>query len=411
MAAENFHFRVLHGGRSVDIDAQASWNVLFVRQLVCQKLGLSNAASLRLVYAGQALGDSLSLSEVRPEEGTVLHLVLAATSDDQESLGRPEERQWRRFYVFCSACERLQRARLRLKCSVCGTGGVLLSSPLASFSALRSHDLRGVCANCEGRERPLTFELRCADSPEHPCVPLAMVRDNWGDGRECVVCFERHSPILAFACGHAVCLECFKGFAAARIAGGFRLHPRLGFTLMCPAWSEACGPDAGVEEPHHFLLLGRDFYSQVKAQGAEQHVAQTGGGFCPNPRCGDAWMPPVGPGGAGEDAAVRLRCARCEWEICGQCRERFHEGRACSGPGRYPRFGAFSEGGVGTGGVEKRAEIICACCLCLRFAAERRSSMNVAESTSGPRAAKGAMNAPAQSPKVFYLAAQNSSLF
>ncbi|CAH8457483.1 unnamed protein product [Schistosoma turkestanicum] len=157
--------------------------------------------------------------------------------------------------------------------------------------------------------------------PSHdPTVFLKHIKRNCTE-RSCAACTSSDSEMIICLCeeeGHSLCIECFKKYAEEYFNSGlFQFRDSIGYTLGCPG---GC-PNSFVTDPHHFRILGSEFYTRYKEQSAKRYVLSKGSACCPS--CGVDWqithsqrnvkspgtwhrcLPPAGCGS--------LFCSSCGW--------------------------------------------------------------------------------------------------
>lgn len=269
-------------------------------------------------------------------------LDLQLIGDERRAAEEEKIRKKANFYIWCnSPCNSLQAGKLRVKCSQCGEGAIVLyNDPCDWNDVLLPNRVSGCCetAGCESPV-PAEFYFKCAghsSAGDDVVPPLYLIKNNIRD-IPCLACTEVNNPVLVFECPsrHVICVDCFGDYSRSRLnERQFVLDLDLGYTLPCPVNCE----NSLVKETRHFKLMGDNNYDRYQRFGAEELVLQTGGVLCPQPGCGAGIFP------ADEGANCRrLACIECSYVFCRDCLQGAHMG-AC-----IPADGA-GQGSPGEGG-------------------------------------------------------------
>ncbi|VDP92266.1 unnamed protein product [Echinostoma caproni] len=270
-----------------EIDTQ--WNILFLKQRVCQLFSL-NAEECDLYIKSSRLDEYSKILNTEISDNSVVQVVLRGKKN--------------RFFVYCYECSEVSCASLEWKCNICNKNGFVPSD-----ASQPEHKVSGTCSSnrCESTSGTLNFH--CIKSLEHcPVVYLQHVNRNL-DCIPCIACLSEDCELIVTICDHkthALCLPCFKTYATEYLEEGlFTLVDELGYTLGCPA---GC-PNAYVSDPHHFRLIGKDFYSRYKEFSVNRFMLTKDSAICP--ACGQrsAWVTCAIPVGCG-----KLFCPVCNWQ-------------------------------------------------------------------------------------------------
>lgn len=246
----------------------------------------------------------------------------AATSTD----GAPSQRQTQ-YFVYCKTCKEVTPGKLRVCCSLCKEGAIVLQQDPSSWEDVRrSGRIRGSCkkSGCEGSIAE--FYFKCAHhtvAERDGCVALTLIRSNTRD-IPCLACADNRDPVLVFPCadGHAVCLECFAIYSITKLNDRQFVHSKTyGYTLPCPGSSGSCN-SALIPEAHHFRVLQDDQHDRYQRFGTEEFVLKMGGVLCPGRGCGMGLLP--------EPNMRRIKCDHCQFEFCRECKEPFQRGHTCN---------------------------------------------------------------------------------
>lgn len=259
--------RVKFGDLEHPFEIDTDWNILFLKQRVCQLFSL-NAEECDLYNRATRLDEYAKISSTDISENSVV-LVIPRIKKN-------------RFFVYCYECSEVNPAVLRWSCDVCRKTGFVPTD--ASRPERR---VSGTCcaSSCESTWGNLSFY--CFNSVEHcPVVYLKHIHRNF-DLIPCVACLSEDCDLIVTVCeqkAHSLCLSCFKDYAREYLEEGlFTLVDGLGYTLGCPA---GCG-DAYISDPHHFRLVGREFYSRYKELSVARYMLTQDTAICPT--CGQHW--------------------------------------------------------------------------------------------------------------------------
>ncbi|XP_076439369.1 E3 ubiquitin-protein ligase parkin-like [Babylonia areolata] len=223
------------------------------------------------------------------------------------------------YYVYCKVCGQVRAGRLRVKCSVCEGGAVLLDSDPGGWEdVLTVGHLTGSCQSlqCEGCQ-PM-FYFKCAEQHGGSGTVVAL-RHIMPNRRSvpCMTCEDVMSPVVVFPCewSHVMCVGCFKMYCSIRLKErGFQHTAQYGYTLPCPA---GCSRSY-IQEQHHFCVLGEGQYERYKDFAAEECLMAEGGVFCPRQECASGFL--LG------SADTRVVCPHCKFVFCRRCRRDGHDG-------------------------------------------------------------------------------------
>ncbi|TGZ73648.1 hypothetical protein CRM22_001383 [Opisthorchis felineus] len=306
--------RIIHGDSELSLDIDPGWNVLFVKQRACQMLQLS-FDEYDLLLNHRRLEEDGRFTQYQLNDGKEVNLVLA----------RREIRN--RFFIYCYSCDSVTPALLSFICETCGKPQFRTTSISENRSNATGNCCDNTCPSTRGRVKFL-----CLKMPSHePAVLLDQLRRNL-ELVPCVACFNEDRDILVRFCdvqNHALCIDCFKAYAQEYLESGlFQLVPEFGFTLGCPAGCR----NAFITDPHHFRILGSEFYSRYKEFSASRYICANDSVVCPH--CGQIWETSVEPQMAGRARASQesrprlytcrapagcgsLFCALCNWFYTG----------------------------------------------------------------------------------------------
>jgi len=311
---------------------------------------------VRIILAGRELGDTVSVASCDLGSQSILHAVRVETSPRQKGReifppiggGDPlcqnlvdlqltgterrnvevsqQPEKVAHFYTWCPDSLSLEAAKLRVRCSSCSEGCILLhSDPCSWQDVLNPNQILGYCEMC-CTDYPVVFYFRCGNmSHHHPpfevVTPLELVKRNLG-GVPCLACTEPSCPlVLVFPClaQHVICLECFSQYSRSRLNDRqFLLSPTHGYSLGCPVLCE----DSLINQPLHFRLMGHEAWDKYLRFSAEELVIQGGGVLCPQPGCGAGIMQEQ------EDRMEcnRVACRECGYVFCRDCLQGAHLG-------------------------------------------------------------------------------------
>ncbi len=338
-------------GVHVTLKLDPSWTVGDVKQRLSSLL-LKPAQQLKIILAGQALGDQVQVRECDLGPSSTLHVVVVAVEDVEETeenkaitgplnqslldlrLSGPERREIvsaedRRkhrahFFIYCSSpCGGLRPGKLRVRCAACGDGAIILErEPCGWGDVLDGGRIHGKCqggGECSaGDDRPVEFYFKCGGhSSNESCPPLPLLKANDLTLVPCLACTDdKCDTVVVFDCAdrHVVCLDCFATYCRSRLNDrSFQLDTDLGYTLGCPV---GC-PDSLIRETRHFRLTGDTDYERYQRFAAEEFVLQSGGVLCPQPGCGMGIL---------QDTPCRkVTCEQgCGYVFCRDCLQGFH---------------------------------------------------------------------------------------
>jgi len=329
------------------------WNVSKLKEEIGGRQAV-DPKDIRIIFAGRELKDDLKLKDADIPNQSVIHAVrggrwsarsvkglatplskihLATVGEESEAEGATNaagaasaSQRRAQYFVYCKTCKDITPGKLRVCCSRCNEGAMVLCQDPSSWDdVLKSGRIRGSCKTpgCEGDIA--VFYFKCARHPAAEgdrCVPLHLIRSNTRD-IPCLACTEIKDPVLVFPCvdGHAVCLDCFEIYCTTKLNDRqFVQSDAHGYTLPCPGSLDSCN-DAVITEAHHFRVLGQDQYDRYQRFGAEEYVLKMGGVLCPGRSCGMGLLP--------EPGMRSVRCSGCNLEFCKECKEPFQRGHSC----------------------------------------------------------------------------------
>jgi len=230
------------------------------------------------------------------------------------------------FYIWCnSPCKSLQAGKLRVRCSQCGEGAIVLyNDPCDWDDVLLPNRVSGHCETpgCESPV-PAQFYFKCGGHDggrEDTAPPLNLVKNNIKDV-PCLACTEVNPLVVVFECAarHVICVDCFGDYGRSRLnERQFVLDVDLGYTLPCAVGCQ----NSLVKESRHFKILGEENYTRYQTFAAEEVVLQAGGVLCPQPGCGAGILPDL----TGD--CRRVGCVDCGFVFCRDCLQGAHLG-AC----------------------------------------------------------------------------------
>ena len=324
-------------GRTVSLELRPGWRVRDVKLKLSSQLAVQ-PDSLRIIFAGRELADSLAVESCDLGNQSLLHAVTVISREQRPELSppgateaEPDKPRLALFYCWCEEEDRLAPAKLRVRCGLCGDGALLLhSDPCSWEDVLVPGRIQGYCENCQ-EVRQVSFYFRCGSerhktgSVGHTTPALERVRRNINQVA-CLACGDvTEETVVEFSCRHLICTACFTDYCRSRLADRrFLLHPRLGYTLRCPQDCE--DTELSTE---HFRLLSASLWPRYLTFGAEELVLQSGGVLCPQPGCGAGIL--LQPSEADQHCR-RVGCADCGFVFCRDCREGAHLGPCLSSP-------------------------------------------------------------------------------
>lgn len=375
-------------GQSVSLVLRPNWTILDVKTSLSSQLG-TEPSELRIIFAGKELRDDVAIDTCNLGNQSILHAVkivrqnashtvqvnsvevssvssnngldvsgdkvvgedplceslvdLQLTGKDREEVSVEEQPTKRaHFYTYCT--DSLHTAKLRVRCSQCGEGAIVLhTDPCSWEDVLRPDRLQGYCETCR-QVTSVEFYFRCGGGghnhpPDQSTVPLYLVKSNLGEV-PCLACTEAScDPVLVFTCQsrHVICVSCFADYGRSRLGERqFIMDPVYGYTLPCPVSCEG----SLIDEPQHFRLLGSDNWDRYQRFGAEELVLQSGGVLCPQPGCGAGIITEQ----EGEEVCTRVACTECQYVFCRDCLQGAHIGPClpCGSDMSGDREGTFS---------------------------------------------------------------------
>lgn len=300
----------------VDVDPEGT--VGNIAEELSKKLGASDLY-FKVILCGRVLDkDTVVGSLLLGPETSLAALLLDAADNGEASKSETAKNGSKNgaasFQVFCKNCDDgVKQGKLRVYCSQCSSSSVLIKQDPAGWNdVLASSKLRADCDDCKA-EVFVRFCFKCVECGEI-AVPLTHVRGVARDS-DCCICGEPVSGVVVdLGCHHTMCLQCFIAYMSTSLKQQhFILKPPYGYTLSCPIYN--C--DACVADPHHFYLLGKQKYETYKTLAAEKFVTlEEGGLFCPNPKCGAAFI-----WEREAENQPKVYCPECRRVFCGDCRQ------------------------------------------------------------------------------------------
>ena len=330
-------------GRTVSLELRPGWRVRDVKVKLSSQLGLQ-PDTLRIIFAGRELPDSLAVESCDLGSQSVLHVVTVISREKRAepppppaevTESEPAGRRLALFYCWCEEEDSLSPAKLRVRCGDCSDGAILLhSDPCSWQDVLVAGRIQGYCERCL-EVRQVSFYFRCgserhraasAVSAGHTAPALERVRRNINQVA-CLACGDvTEETVVVFSCDHLICTDCFTDYCRSRLSDRqFLLDPELGYTLGCPQ-----GCDHTELTTDHFRLLSASHWPRYLTFGAEEVVLQSGGVLCPQPGCGAGIL--LQPSTEAEQHCRRVGCADCGFVFCRDCREGAHLGPCLASP-------------------------------------------------------------------------------
>jgi len=373
-------------GKSVPILLRSGWTITDVKRYLSPELGI-NQEEIRIIFAGKELRDDVLVDSCDLGNQSILHAVkivrrepldetknviketttspndsgldssielsprnseesprsstprggptqggdapLNETLIDLQLIGAERlkaEAKKAHFYIWCnSPCKSLQAGKLRVRCSKCGEGAIVLYNDPCDWDDVLLPNRVSGCCETPGCSSPVPaeFYFKCAGhsgGKDDTAPALYLVKNNIKDV-PCLACTEVNPLVVVFECSsrHVICVECFGDYARSRLGERqFVLDVDLGYTLPCAV---GC-PNSLVRETRHFKLLGEENYARYQTFGAEELVLQSGGVLCPQPGCGAGILPDL----SGD--CRRVGCQDCGFVFCRDCLQGAHIG-AC----------------------------------------------------------------------------------
>ena len=280
--------------RTVSLELRPGWRVRDIKVKLSSQLAVQ-PDSLRIIFAGRELPDSLAVESCDLGNQSLLHAVTIISREQRPEPSLPEaaeaepgRQRLALFYCWCEEEDSLSPAKLRVRCGDCGDGVILLHSEPCSFEdVMVPGKIQGHCERCQ-EVRQVSFYFRCGSerhrtaSAGHSVTALERVRRNINQVA-CLACGDvTEETVLVFSCDHLIRTDCFTDYCRSRLADRrFLLHPQLGYTLRCPQDCE--DTELSTE---HFRLLSASLWPRYLTFGAEEVVLQSGGVLCPQPGCG-----------------------------------------------------------------------------------------------------------------------------
>ena len=332
-------------GKKLFLHLRPEWKISDVKREIGAELGV-DPESVRIIFAGKELSDDVEVADCDLGERSVLHAIQVfersgiphaaapmnkTLLDLDEKLTRTgeETRIKANFFVFCGECGDLRPGKLRVRCSKCKEGSIVIVREPQNWPDVRNPEAIGGNCHCCGKETFAEFYFKCSESTSHRESPaLNLIKENsrlvpclscggGGDDESGLDC-----PVLVFDCEdkHVICLDCFRIYAKSRLnERRFVLKDDLGYTLPCPFECR----DSSVVELRHFKLLGDRDYERYQRFGVEEVVLQSGGVLCPWPNCGTGIMP-------NDECEMprKITCqnTECKYVFCRLCLQGFHIG-------------------------------------------------------------------------------------
>ncbi|KAJ7385657.1 regulation of intralumenal vesicle formation [Desmophyllum pertusum] len=212
---------------NIPVQVDLQWNIAKLKEEIAQRQGV-DPKEIRIIFAGRELKDDLQLKDAEIPNQSVIHAVrggrwsaravkgittplskvnLATVGEEEQAAesnnstdGASAQRQ-AQYFVYCKTCKLVTPGKLRVRCSTCKEGAMVLQQDPSSWEdVLKSGRIRGSCktGGCEGEIADEIPVLRVAYSS--------------------VRLFSR-DPVLVFPCndGHAVCLDCFEIYCTTKL--------------------------------------------------------------------------------------------------------------------------------------------------------------------------------------------------
>ncbi|XP_064489163.1 E3 ubiquitin-protein ligase parkin-like [Ornithodoros turicata] len=356
------------GSLVLTLNVKYEWSVKEVKEHIASQLGLP-VDEIKVIFSGKELHDNDLFRDCDVGQHTTLHAVRSATAaapevtaemrcplsksvlrlqlteEEKKTLGSDIDISKVHFFVYCgSPCSNVVPAKLRVRCSMCKQGTLVVSrDPSCWEDVLEQGKISGTCQREDCTGKMAEFFFKCASHPststeESSLAVLHLIKNNFLH-ISCLSCTEISQIVLVFPCesAHVICLECFQVYCRSRLdERRFIQDPKLGYTLPCPVGCE----NSLIKETHHFHLLGSDQYQRYLRFGAEESLLQSGGVLCPRPGCGAGILPDrncnrVICGG-------RIEGQGCGFVFCKQCLQGYHIGPCIEAepltPSAQPRY-------------------------------------------------------------------------
>ncbi|KAK7493085.1 hypothetical protein BaRGS_00015606 [Batillaria attramentaria] len=287
---------------------------------------------VKVVLAGSVLADDLTIEEsgvgmqsmlfaIRTKPSATTQATRGITTSVSDSQTAPAAVPATTSNTTAGGSCEVRPGRLRVKCSVCGDGAVLVERGPGSWAdVLTPGRVTGKCQSLHCEDCKPVFYFKCVEdhqgSVDGTAVALYHIRPN-RRCVECITCADVLSPVVVFPCqaSHVMCLHCFMEYCKVRLhERGFVQREQYGYTLPCPA---GCA-DSYIQEQHHFCIMGCTEYERYKDFAAEECLLAAGGVYCPRSGCGQPFMVDT-PG-------PRVVCPQCHFVFCRNCQGAVHEG-------------------------------------------------------------------------------------
>ncbi|XP_040568225.1 E3 ubiquitin-protein ligase parkin [Lepeophtheirus salmonis] len=309
--------------------------------------GILPSSDHEIIFQGRVLSDDVVLlRDCDLGNQTVIDTVRKKNSDPKKSSqnapktlttlqlnseDRGSSRSNGIFFVYCKECASLKHAKLRVRCSNCESGAIILfSDPCSWDDVLHAAKISGSCQSCDSSNVPAKFYFKCVENfhkMESIYPPLYLIKSNSRDV-PCLSCGEVENPVIVFECidRHVLCIGCFQLYSISNLnERSFLLDEENGYSLGCPL---KCGHDSLIKETKHFHLLGNDQYERYMRFAAEEFVLKNGGVLCPRPNCGMGIM--VKPD------IRKVTCnlpEGCGFSFCKNCLNGYHISSECPAVG------------------------------------------------------------------------------
>jgi len=206
---------------NIPVEVDPRWNVSKLKEEIGRRQAV-NPKDIRIIFAGRELKDDLKLKDADIPNQSVIHAVrggrwsarsakglatplskihLATVEEESEAEGATNaagaasaSQRRAQYFVYCKTCKDITPGKLRVCCSRCNEGAMVLDQDPSSWDdVLKSRRIRGSCKTpgCEGDIA--VFYFKCAKHPaaakEDRCVPLHLIRSNTRD-IPCLACTE-----------------------------------------------------------------------------------------------------------------------------------------------------------------------------------------------------------------------------
>lgn len=295
----------------IDIDEDST--VQSISEALSKRIDVPDYC-FKVILCGKVLANSTPIRNLLLGPQTSLSaLVVDATENGSEGALQKTiiHNDASSFQVYCKPCGLVRRGKLRVYCSQCSSSSIILERDPAGWDDVLSlSKITGDCQDC-GKEVFVQFCFKCVVCDEK-ALPFIHCRGTAGNS-DCSICGEVIKDVIVdFGCHHNICMQCFIAYMNTSFnQQQFLLRPPHGYTLSCPVYNcNGC-----VTDPHHFYLLGEENYENYKKLAAEKFVTlQEDGIFCPNPKCGSAFI------WDREPDQSKVRCPHCYCVFCSDCR-------------------------------------------------------------------------------------------